>query len=55
VRHTVVELEPAGEGRAKVTMTVGPMHDEEWTGRMVAGRTNELEDLGAVVEADRAA
>ncbi len=46
---TVVDMEPAGE-RTKVTMTVDPMHDEEWTGRLVAGRNNELDNLARVVE-----
>jgi uncharacterized protein YndB with AHSA1/START domain len=48
-QHTLVEIEAAGEGGSRVTMTVGPMHDEEWTQRMVAGRTNELDNLAAVV------
>jgi uncharacterized protein YndB with AHSA1/START domain len=47
---TVVELEPDGD-RVHVTMTVGPMHDEEWTQRMLAGRANELDNLAAVLRA----
>jgi uncharacterized protein YndB with AHSA1/START domain len=47
---TVVEIEP-GDGGSTVTMTVGPMHDEEWTQRMVGGRSNELDNLGAVLGA----
>ncbi len=46
---TVVDIEPAGSG-AKVTMTVDPLHDEVWTDRLVAGRTNELENLARVAE-----
>jgi uncharacterized protein YndB with AHSA1/START domain len=46
---TVVDIEPEGAG-SKVTMSVDPMHDEEWTGRLVAGRTNELENLAAVIK-----
>jgi uncharacterized protein YndB with AHSA1/START domain len=46
---TVVDIEPAGD-RTKVTMTVDPMHDEEWTARLVAGRNNELDNLGRVVD-----
>ena len=26
-------------------MTIEPMHDEEWTNRLVAGRENELDNL----------
>ena len=48
---TVVELAPEGEG-TRVTMTLDPMHDEEWTGRVVAGRTNELNNLAAVLAQD---
>lgn len=47
---TVVDLEGMG-GRTKVVMTVDRMHDEVWTGRLVAGRENELENLGKVVAA----
>ena len=46
---TVVDIEPDGD-RTKVTMTVEPMHDGEWTGRLVAGRSNELDNLAKVVE-----
>ena len=45
---TVVELEPE-DGRTHVTMTVEPLHDEEWTQRLVAGRTNELDNLGRLL------
>ena len=31
------------------TMTMQPMHDDVWTERLVAGRTNELDNLAAVV------
>jgi hypothetical protein len=30
-------------------MTVDPMHDDDWTQRLVAGRTNELDNLAAVL------
>jgi hypothetical protein len=33
-----------------VTMTVEPMHDQVWTERLLAGRTNELDNLARVVE-----
>jgi uncharacterized protein YndB with AHSA1/START domain len=45
---TVVDLEPTDAGVA-VVMTVEPMHDDEWTQRLLAGRANELDNLGAVV------
>jgi uncharacterized protein YndB with AHSA1/START domain len=46
---TVVTIEPADAG-VTVTMTVEPMHDEVWTERLLAGRTNELDNLARVVE-----
>lgn len=49
---TVVDLEQIG-GRVKVVMTVDRMHDEVWTGRLVAGRENELENLGKVIAETR--
>jgi len=47
---TVVDIEPDGSG-SRVTMTIEPMHDAEWTGRLVAGRENELENLARVASA----
>lgn len=47
---TVVDVEPAGDG-SHVVMTVGPMHDAEWTKRLVAGRENELDNLARTIEA----
>ena len=47
-QRTVVELRPEGDG-TRVVMQMEPMHDEEWTQRLVAGRTNELENLARVV------
>ncbi len=49
---TVVDIERDGQG-TRVTMIVDPMHDEEWTGRLLAGRNNELDNLGAAVERRR--
>lgn len=46
---TVVDFQPVDEG-VQVTMTVEAMHDEEWTHRLVAGRENELDNLGRVIE-----
>lgn len=45
---TVVELLPAGSG-TDVVMTVDELHDDVWTERLVEGRTNELDNLGAVL------
>ena len=44
---TVVDLERTDEG-TRVTMTIEPMHDAEWTQRLAMGRTNELENLAAL-------
>jgi uncharacterized protein YndB with AHSA1/START domain len=49
---TVVELEETG-GRTLVVMTVERMHDDVWTGRLVAGRENELANLARVIAAAR--
>lgn len=50
---TIVDLAPAGApGATHVTMRVEPLHDEEWTDRLVAGRTNELDNLVRLVGAD---
>lgn len=48
---TTVDLTPAGSGTL-VTMSIDPMHDEEWTQRILAGRANELDNLAAVVGRD---
>ncbi|MEY9864439.1 uncharacterized protein YndB with AHSA1/START domain [Catenulispora sp. GAS73] len=42
---TEVELRPAADGGTQVTMTADAMHDEEWTGRLSAGRANEMDNL----------
>src|ERR1051326_2467905 len=46
---TVVTIEPSEAG-VRVTMPVEPMHDRIWTERLLAGRTNELDNLARVVE-----
>jgi uncharacterized protein YndB with AHSA1/START domain len=46
---TVVDIQPAGD-QTTVTMKIGPMHDEEWTGRLVDGRRNEMDNLAKVIE-----
>jgi hypothetical protein len=34
-------------------MTMEPLHDDEWTQRLVAGRENELDNLAQVLERQR--
>jgi uncharacterized protein YndB with AHSA1/START domain len=45
---TVVELQvvPAG---VRMTLSLDPMHSDEWTQRAVMGWTSELEKLGALI------
>ena len=50
---TVVDLTPSGD-RVRVVMTADPMHDDEWTQRLVMGRENELNNLGKLIERLRA-
>jgi uncharacterized protein YndB with AHSA1/START domain len=45
---TTVDLASHEDG-VRVVMTVEPMHDEEWTQRLVAGRANELDNLGRLL------
>ncbi len=45
---TTIDLVPDGAG-TQVTMTMEPMHDDEWTQRLVAGRENELANLARVL------
>jgi hypothetical protein len=45
---TVVDLTPAGD-RVDVVMTVDPMHDDNWTERLLAGRSNELDSLAVAI------
>ena len=45
---TVVDLLP-GAGTVRVVMTVDPMHDDDWTQRLIAGRNNELDNLATVL------
>ena len=46
--RTLIDLEPI-DGRTRVVMTIEPLHDETWTQRLVAGRTNELDNLAALI------
>jgi uncharacterized protein YndB with AHSA1/START domain len=52
--ETVVDFTPSGGG-VHVVMSMEPMHDEEWTQRLVAGRTNELDNLAKSIEERRRA
>jgi uncharacterized protein YndB with AHSA1/START domain len=45
---TTVDLESSSLG-TKVTMRIERMHDEEWTQRILDGRSNELDNLAALV------
>jgi uncharacterized protein YndB with AHSA1/START domain len=45
---TTVELTPETNG-VRVVMTVEPMHNADWTQRLVAGRENELDNLGQLI------
>ena len=45
---TEIDLVPEGDG-TRVVMRVEPLHDAEWTGRLIAGRANELENLARLV------
>lgn len=47
---TVVDFEATAE-RVHVVMRMEPMHDDEWTQRLVLGRTNELDNLAKLIEA----
>lgn len=47
---TTVDLEQDG-GATRVRMTIAPMHDQIWTERLVAGRTNEIDNLVRLVDA----
>ncbi|MGW8328643.1 SRPBCC family protein [Streptomyces sp. NPDC055897] len=48
---TEVALRPTADG-VDVTMTIQPLHSEEWTGRLVAGRENEMENLAKALKQD---
>jgi uncharacterized protein YndB with AHSA1/START domain len=49
---TEVELSSEPEG-THVVMTMEPLHDAEWTQRLVTGRKNELANLATVLESRR--
>jgi len=37
----------------QVTMTVDSMHEQVWTERLLAGRTNELDNLATLIQSRR--
>lgn len=37
-------------GGVDVTTTIQPLHSEEWTGRLVAGRENEMNSLAKALK-----
>lgn len=45
---TEIEFQPS-EGGTRIVMRIEPMHDEVWTDRLVAGRSNELDNLARLV------
>lgn len=49
---TMVDLPPSStiEGGMHVTTHMEPWHDAEWTERLGAGRTNELDNLARLTE-----
>jgi uncharacterized protein YndB with AHSA1/START domain len=48
--ETLVELQQTG-GEVRMLLTFDAMHDDEWTGRMQAGRESELGKLDALLAA----
>jgi hypothetical protein len=46
---TIVELETSSAG-VRMTLTIDPMHDDEWTKRAVMGWESELGKLEASIE-----
>lgn len=51
---TVVDLTPSSDipGGTHVTMHMEALHDQEWTDRLVAGRTDELDNLARLTGTD---
>lgn len=47
---TTVTLQPT-TGGTNVVMEIEPMHSQEWTDRIVAGRNNELDNLQRLITA----
>jgi uncharacterized protein YndB with AHSA1/START domain len=49
-----VELMPVADG-TKVVLTVEPLHDADWTGRLVQGRTSQFDKLQMLLESETTA
>lgn len=47
-QSTTIDIVPEDDG-THVIMTMDPLHDDEWTQRLVAGRENELANLERVL------
>lgn len=48
----LTEVDIDGNGKeVRVVMTMEPLHDDVWTQRLVAGRENELDNLGRLLGA----
>ncbi len=50
--ETVIEFMPSDDG-VQVVMSMEPMHDDDWTQRLIAGRTTELDKLAKLIEEQR--
>jgi uncharacterized protein YndB with AHSA1/START domain len=46
-----IELEPVAGG-TKVVLTVDPLHDAEWTERLVTGRKSQFDKLAALLASE---
>jgi uncharacterized protein YndB with AHSA1/START domain len=49
-----IDLEPVAGG-TKVVLTVDPLHDAEWTGRLVTGRNSQFDKLQSLIESQATA
>jgi hypothetical protein len=50
--ETVIDLHDSGD-RTRAVMTMEPLHDEEWTQRLIMGRKNELDNLTTLISTRR--
>jgi hypothetical protein len=46
---TTIDIEPVGDDRTKVVMTLDPLHDETWTHEYRDHRASELDNLAAAI------
>ena len=49
----VIELDQIAGGNVRLTLTIDVMHDDEWTGRAVAGWEEELGKLATALQQTR--